>query len=162
MWFAVNKTNNSKKKPKSFQCLWDAITDWRYTLKNPHNSLSYGSLFSSHVLFFHRRTEEFNLAVLVKYDICGVLKGKHRHIFVFCCWFIWIHLLLPCLRPWKMNFRSPSFITGVIYYYSPFSLCVQLTVYVKLVFHLLASFLGYTRPLGSLSWKNGKPTDYLW
>lgn len=97
---------------------------------------------------FFRLNEEFNLAVFVKYDICGVLKGKHRHIFVFWCWFIWIHLLLLCLRPWKMNFRSPSFLTGVTYYHSPFCLCTQLTVYVKLVFHLQAFLSGIYKPPG--------------
>lgn len=53
-----------------------------------------------------------------------------------------------------------KFLSGVTYH-APFFLCRQLTVYVKLVSHLPAPFVGCASPLGSLSWKKGKPTDCL-
>lgn len=90
--------------------------------------------------------------------ICGVLKGKQKY-FVFCCLFIWIHLIsLLCLGPWKMNFGS--FLVE-LHITLPFFLCRQLRVYVKLVSHLPAPFVGCASPLGSPSWKKGKLTDYL-
>lgn len=128
MWLVINK--NTSNKPKSFRCPGCPPRVGTPNLRIL--TITFPRLLNSPGCLFTIRTSS--------YDICKTCylwspKGKtQKH----CGLLLFIYLNIFNFPPRSQTLGGelwmPSLLSRVTYYHSPFSLCTQVTIYVKLAF----------------------------
>lgn len=119
-------------------------------------TITFPSLLNSSALLSHTNWRTSSCGIC---KICYLWSTKGKTQKYFCLLLLIYRKTFhfpPLSETLKVNFACPSLLSAVTYYHAPFSLCAQLTVYVKMASP--PSLPENTSPLESHSWKKGKLT----